>query len=53
MRSFLREILCLNCNKSFGLYNEKYYSDKALEKIAKQQCALHAFYGHEIIIKAS
>gem|GEM_PF-6525477 len=47
----MKEIICLNCNKSFGLYNEKYYSRKSLEKIANQYCALHKFYGHEIIIR--
>ncbi|MGI0060827.1 MAG: hypothetical protein ACREBA_00065 [Nitrosotalea sp.] len=49
----MKEILCRNCNKSFGLYNEKYYGTKSLEQIANRYGALHEFYGHEIIIKDS
>ncbi|MDE1725962.1 MAG: hypothetical protein KGH89_01695 [Thaumarchaeota archaeon] len=49
----MKEIFCLNCNKSFGLYNEKYYNEKSLAKIANQYCGLHEFYGHSIVIRDS
>jgi hypothetical protein len=47
----LKEIFCLNCEKSFGCYNEKYYNDKSLEKMINEYCSLHVFYGHEVVIR--
>ena len=47
----LKEIYCDNCKKSFGKYNEKYFNDKSIEKMIKEYCSLHVFYGHEIIIR--
>ncbi len=49
----LKELYCSNCQKSFGLYNEKYFSDKSLEKMKMQHCSLHIFYGHVVIIRDS
>ena len=46
----LKEIYCNNCKKSFGLYNEKYFSDKDLEKMKTHYGSLHIFYGHDVII---
>jgi len=47
----LKEIYCRNCKKSFGKYNEKYFNDKSIEKMIKEYCSLHVFYGHDVIIR--
>ena len=47
----LKEIYCSHCKKSFGIYNEKFFSDKTLEKLKNQYGSLHVFYGHDVIIR--
>ena len=47
----LKEIYCSHCKKSFGTYNEKFFSDKALEKLKNEYGSLHLFYGHDVIIR--
>jgi hypothetical protein len=47
----LREIYCSQCKKSFGAYNEKFFSEKNLEKLKNRYGSLHEFYGHDVIIR--
>jgi len=47
----VKEIYCSHCKKSFGEYNEKFFSDKVLEKLKSKYGSLHIFYGHDVIIR--
>jgi|TARA_B100001105_G_C22260162_1_gene386377 hypothetical protein len=46
-----KEVYCLNCKKTLGRYNSKFYSEEKIKLLLKTDHVTHVRSGHQVYIK--
>ncbi len=46
-----REVYCINCKKTLGIYNIKFYNEDKIGELLKTTHSIHVRSGHRVIIK--